>query len=326
MSGSYLLRVAPFAALLACGAAFAQGAADFPSRAVTVVAAIAPGGGIDVEARMYTNKLIQQTGQSFVLDFKPGASGTIGGAYVAKAKPDGYTVHVVSAGFTVYPAFYRDLSFDIIKDFAPLSQMNERMSVLQVSNKLPVKNFQEFVAYAKANPGKINYGTSGNGSIVHLAGAWLADAAGIKFTFVPFKGSGPLILELMAGRIDASSGILSLALPYVTSGKTRALGVLNNKRTKMLPGLPTLDEMGITGYNYSNWLGFLAPAATPAPVVTRLNELLVKAARDPEIIAILEKDGSAAVGNTPAQFRAVLIAESARWKKIVDDTGIRLDE
>ena len=172
----------------------------------------------------------------------------------------------------------------------------------------------------------MNYGTTGAGSITHLAGAWLADATGTKLTFVHYKGSGPLLLEMMAGRLDAGSGILSAGLPYVRAGKTRGIAILNNKRSRLLPNLPTVEEQGVPGYNYVNWLGFLAPAGTPAPVVTRLNEALVKITRSAEITDMLEKDGSIPVASSPADFRAHLLAESARWKKIVTEAGITLQE
>jgi tripartite-type tricarboxylate transporter receptor subunit TctC len=306
--------------------AHAQPTDNYPSRPVSVVAAIAPGGGIDIESRQFTSRLGPLMGQPFVLDFKPGAAGTIGAAYVAKAKPDGYTLHVVAGGFTVFPAFYKDLAFDIVKDFAPISLLYERSSVLQLANNFPAKSFPEFIAYAKAHPGKVNYGTTGAGSITHLAGAWLADATGAKFTFVHYKGSGPLLLEMMAGRLDAGSGILSAGLPYVRSGKTRGIAILNNKRSKLLPNLPTVEEQGVPGYNYVNWLGFLAPAGAPAPVIGRLNDALVKITRSAEITEMLEKEGSIPVASSAAEFRAHLIAESARWKRIVTEAGIRLEE
>ncbi len=307
--------------------AFAQNVADnYPSRAVTVVAAIAPGGGIDTEARTYVTKVSALLGQSFVLDFKPGAAGTIGAGYVAKARPDGYTLHVVAGGFSVFPAFYKDLSFDVVRDFAPISLMSERTSVLQVAPNFPAKNFAEFIAYAKANPGKVNYGTTGAGSITHLAGAWLADATNTKFTFIHYKGTGPLLLELMAGRLDVGSGILAAALPYVKSGKTRAIAMMNEKRSKLLPGLPTVAEQGAAGFNYTNWMGFLAPAATPPAIVNKLSENFAKVARSPDVVSALEAEGSSAVGSTPAQFRQLIVTESARWQKIVQDAGITLED
>ncbi len=306
--------------------AHAQPADNYPSRPVSVVAAIAPGGGIDIESRQFTSRLAPLLGQPFVLDFKPGAAGTIGAAHVAKAKPDGYTLHVVAGGFTVFPAFYKDLSFDIVKDFAPISLLYERSSVLQLANNFPAKRFPEFIAYAKAHPGKVNYGTTGAGSITHLAGAWLADATGAQFTFVHYKGSGPLLLEMMAGRLDAGSGILSAGLPYVRSGKTRGIAILNNKRSKLLPNLPTVEEQGVPGYNYVNWLGFLAPVGVPVPIINRLNEALVKITRSAEITDMLEREGSIPVASSAAEFRTHLMAESARWKRIVTDAGIRLEE
>jgi len=309
------------------GSALAQSGADsYPSRPVTVIAAIAAGGGIDVEARMYTTKLSPLMGQQFLLDFKPGAAGTIGAAYVAKAKPDGYTLHVVGGGFSVFPAFYKDLPFDVVKDFAAVSLMSERTSVLQVSTKFPAKTFNEVIAYARANPGKVNYGTTGPGSITHLAGAWLADAAKVKFTFIHYKGTGPLLQEMVSGRLDMGSGILAAALPIVKAGRTQAIAMLNNKRSTLLPNIPTVEEQGIPGYNYTNWMGFLAPAATPMPIVNKLSTNLAQVARMPDILAVHEKSGSVSVGSSPGEFRELIASEAARWQRIVKEAGITLEE
>jgi tripartite-type tricarboxylate transporter receptor subunit TctC len=316
---------AAVSALALPAAALAQADA-FPSRPVTVIASIAAGGPIDLEARLYTPRISALLGQSFVLDFKPGAAGTIGSAYVAKSRPDGYTLLVTSAGFTVFPAFYKDLSFDVVKDFAPISAMSERASVLMVPTSFPVKSFAEYMAYAKANPGKINYGTTGVGSITHLAGAWMHGATGTKVTFIPYKGTGPLLIELVAGRVNVASGTTIAALPLIKQGKVRPIAMLNARRSRQLPDVPTVAEQGIPGYNYQNWVGFLAPGGTPAAVVNKLGEGFARVAKMPEVIAALEAEGSSAVGNTPAQFAKQIATETATWQKIVDDNGIRLEE
>ncbi len=307
-------------------AAKAQAADGYPARPVMVVAGIAAGGPIDLEARLYTPRIGAMLGQSFVLDFKPGASGTIGAALVARAKPDGYTLMVVSAGFTVFPSFYKDLSFDVVKDFAPVSLMSERTSVLQVPESFPVKSFPEYIAHARANPGKINYGTTGAGSITHLAGAWMHGATGTRVTFIPYKGTGPLLLELVAGRVDVASGTLVAALPIIRQGKVRPIAILNDKRSRLMPEVPTVAEQGVPGYNYSNWIGFIASAGTPPAIVNKLSEAFARVARVPEVVAALEAEGSTAVGSTPAQFRQLIATETARWQKVVDDNGIRLQE
>ena len=303
----------------------AQGLPDsYPQRPVVVVAGIAPGGPIDLEARVYVTKMTSLMGQSFVLDFKPGATGTIGAAFVAKARPDGHTLLVASASFTIFPSVYDDLSFDVVKDFAPLTLATQRTSVLQVNPSFPAKTLSEYLAYARANPGKINFGTTGAGSGSHLAGAWLHTATNTKVTFVHFKGTGQLLQEVIAGRIDVASGTLVLSFPLIKTGKVHPMVILNDQRSKLLPELPTVAEQGIPDFNYSNWLGFLAPAATPVPIVNKLGEAFARAARSPDVIASLDVGGSIAVGSTPAQFRQLIITETARWRKVIQAAGIKL--
>ena len=321
------LRWSCLGAALVLGQAFAQGSADtYPARPVTVIASIAAGGPIDLEARLYLPRISTLLGQSFVMDFKPGAAGSIGSGYVAKSRPDGYTLLVTSAGFTVFPAFYKDLSFDVVKDFAPISAMSERASVLMVPAAFAVKSFAEYIAYARANPGKINYGTTGVGSITHLAGAWMHGATNTRVTYIPYKGTGPLLVELVAGRVDVASGTLIAALPLVKTGKVRPIAMLNARRSPRLPDVATVAEHGVPGYNYQNWVGFLAPGGTPAAIVNKLGEGFARVARMPEVIATLDAEGSAAVGNTPAQFSRQIATETALWQKIVQDNGIKLEE
>ena len=312
--------------LLAVFAASLSPAALGQSKPVTIVLANAPGGPVDIEGRLYANKLTELMAQPFVLDFKPGAGGTLAGAYVAKAQPDGSTLLAVTAGFTSYPALYKNLSFDVIKDFAPVSMMSQRTSVLLAYPGFPVKNFVEYVAYARANPDKINHGTTGKGGIIHLTGAWMHNATHTKVTFVHYKGAAQEMGDLMAGRLDVASTTMLAAMPLLKSGKVRALAVLNDKRSSLLPDIPTIAEQGIPEYNYSSWFGIVAPGETPSAVVNRLNEGLVKVARMPDIIARFAQDGSSMAGNTPQQFRLVIAAESERWRKLVQDTGITVDD
>ena len=314
------------AALLSVHALAQESVGSYPSKPVVVIAGIATGGGIDIEGRLYLKKMTEFLGQPFVLDFKPGAAGTIGAGYVAKARPDGYTLLATTGGFTVFPAFYKDLSFDVMRDFAPISLMSERFSVLQVSQSFPAKTFPEYLAYVKANPGKVNFGTTGVGSITHLAGAWLHGATNTSVTFIPYKGNGPLMQELIAGRVDVSCGILTSSLPLVKAGKSRALAVLNDKQSRLFPGLKTVAEHGVTGYNYANWMGFLAPGATPAVLVNKLSDEFARTARSQEVVNVLESEGSIPVGSTPAQFRQLIALETARWQKVVLDNGIKLDD
>ena len=308
------------------GAAMPQGAADFPSKPVVVIVPIAAGGPIDIETRLHTKKMSEIMPQPFIVDYKPGAGTTLGAAFVARATPDGYTLLTVTGGFTIFPAFYANLSFDTLKDFAPVALMSERTSVLLASPSFAPRSLPEYIAYARANPGRINYGTTGVGSAGHLGGEWLHGLSNTKATFIPYKGAAPEMIDLAAGRIDVASTTLLTALPLIKSGKVRALAILNNKRSSLLPNVPTIAEQGLPDYNYISWLGFSAPAGTPAVIVNKLSEGFARAARSPEVVAALEADGSNAVGSTPAQLRQLIVTETTRWKKVVQDTGIKLEE
>lgn len=311
---------------LVCPPAWSQGAGGgYPVRPVTIVVPYDPGGAVGLECLMYTPKLAASLGQQFLLDYKPGGGTVIGTQYVAKSRPDGYTLLSVATAFTVFPAFYKDLPFDVSRDLAPITLMSKQSSVLQVRPSFPAKTLAEYLAYAKANPGRINYGMAGNGTISHLAGAWLHSATGTQVTFIPFKGTGPILQELLAERIDVGSGLLISTLPLIKSGKVRPLAMLGDQRSPQLPDLPTVAEQGVPGYNYSGWIGFLAPGGTPDAIINRLSEAFAKAVKAPDVVAELDKQGSIGVGSTPAQFRQVIQAELARWKKVVEDAGIKVD-
>jgi len=314
-------------AMLFSGAVIAQGTAGvFPSRPVTLISSTAAGGPIDNEARLHSRMMSDALGQPFIVDYKAGAGGTIGVAYVAKAAPDGYTLLATNSSLTLFGALYKDLPFDAVRDFAPLSLVSQRVTVLTARASFPVKTFAEFIAYLKSNPGSVNYGTSGAGSATHVASSWMNIATSTTMTFVHYKGIAPVMLDMLAGRLDVSPFTLALALPNLRAGKLRPLAVMNNERSKLLPGVPTIAEQGIPDYNWVNWMGFLAPGATPAVIVNKLSEGFVKGAKSPEVVAMLEADGNIPVGNSPAQFRQVIALESARWRKVVQDVGIKLEE
>ena len=298
----------------------------YPSRPVTVVAAIAPGGPVDIEGRLYMPKLQGLLGQPFVLDFKPGATGTIGAAFVARAQPDGYTLLIVTSGFTIYPLAYKNLPFDTIKDFAPLSLMSKKPTVLVAGPSFPPKNATEYLAFAKANPNKISFGTTGNGSSNHLVGAWLHSATNTKVTFVPYKGLGPILPDLMVGRLDVTSAILSGVMPLIKAGKLRAIAMTGERRSTLLPDVSTIAENGIPGFDASYWIGFSAPAATPNATASKLSEALARIAKMSDVVATLDADGATAIGSTPEQFRQLLISESALWRKVVAESGIKFDD
>lgn len=298
----------------------------YPSKPVVMVVPFAPGGAVELECRMYTPKMSTLLGQQVIIDFKPGGGSMVGIGYVAKSKPDGYTFVAVSTGLTVIPAFHKDMTYDTSKDLVPISLMSRQHSVLQAHPSFPAKNLVEYLAYARANPEKINYGTGGAGAISHLAGAWLHSLSGTKVTFVHHKSTGPLLVELQAGRVDVGTALIVAAMPLIKAGKVKALSVLGDQRSSQLPDLATAAEQGVTGYNYTSWMGFLSAAGTPVPIVNKLSDTLARVVRLPDIVAELDKQGSIPVGSTPAQFRQLIATELPRWKKVVDDAGLKLDE
>lgn len=312
----------------ASGPVFSQGAADnYPSRAVTVIIPFPAGGPIDQEGRRYTQKMSGLMGQQFIIDFKPGGGTGIGTEYVARARPDGYTLLAATAALTVFPAFAKDMSFDIIKDLAPISLMSKRAILLQAHPSFPAKNFAEYIAYARANRGKINYGTTGQGESSHLAGAWMHLLTNTKATFIPYKGGGPLFVDLLAGRLDVAAGALLAGLSFIKAGKTRAIAIMGDQRSKQLPDVPTVAEYpGLQDFSYSQWLGFIAPGPTPAAILNKLSTQFAAVVKAPDMVTMLEAEGSVAVGSTPEQFRQLIATETASWRKVVNDTGIKLGE
>lgn len=312
-------------ALLPLNALAQESAANFPSRPVTLVSATAAGGPTENETRLYIAKMNQLMGQPFIIDFKPGAGQVIGSGFVAKSQPNGYTALIVTATFVLNAAMRDDLPFNSSTDFAPISLMSVRSTALLVNPSLPVMDVGEYIAYAKSNPGKLNYGTSGQGSAGHIAGAWLHGLTGTKVTFVNYKGAGPMMVDLLAGRVHVSMEALSSALPQIKSGKVRVLGITGLERSPILPQLRTVAEQALPGFDYSGFLGFAAPAGTPSAIVTKLSENFAITAKAPEIMKPMEESGAVMIGSTPAAFKQNLDGQISRWRKVVQDNGIKAD-
>jgi tripartite-type tricarboxylate transporter receptor subunit TctC len=307
---------------VACLPAAAQA---WPNRPVTVVIPLAPGGPIDAEGRVYNQKLTEALGQPFVLDYKVGAGGLVGLQYAARATPDGYNLLIGSSNFTIIPAVNRSPGFDILKDFAPISLMTKKASVLLVYPGLAAKSLPELIAYAKANPEKLNFGTTGAGGATELAGRFLASASGMPLTFVHYKGTGPLTVDLIAGRVHLAITNLFSGMALVKSGKLRTLGVTSTVRQAGFPDLPTLTENGAPGYEYVGWSGYLAPAGTPQPIISRLSGELAKIARAEDVKKKLGDDIDF-IGSGPDELRKHLAAELGRWQKVVKEAGIKPEE
>ncbi len=310
---------------LISGAVNAQGAASFPTKPITLIISFAPGGPIDTEFRLYTPKLFSLLGKPVVMDFKPGAGGTVGPIYVARAKPDGYILLPLSGSLTTAPAVTADLLFDPVKDFTAISLLNRRDQVIVVYPGFGPKDYKEYLAYARANPGKVNMSNSGTGGIGHLASLWLHNLLKVDVTFVPYKGAGPQMQDLMAGRVDLSLVAVAAAMPLIKSGKVRPLAVMGKERSTLLQNVPSVSEAGID-FDYSNWLGVVAPAGTPALVISKLNDAFVKLAKMPDIAGPMEELGTVMVGSTSAAFQKLIVTEVERWKSVVKENHITVTQ
>ena len=309
---------------VASAPALAQG--TFPSKPVTFVLPTSPGGPTDREARFYVQKLYENTGQPFIMDFKAGARANIGNLFVARAAPDGYTLLMSSSGFPVFPAMVEDMPYDSIKDFAPVSMLSKRLTVLLVHPSVPVNNFQEYLAYARANADKLNYASASAGGITHIAGAWLMNATNSKLQLVHYKGGGPMVTDLLAGRVQVAGAPLTITLSQIRAGKLKAVAVMSNIRAPQLPELRTIAEQGYPDFDYPGWLGVLAPGKTPPAIVNKLNAEINRAVTAPEIVKALEPDGVIAIASTPEAFAKVVATEVVRWKKVVKDNDIKAEE
>lgn len=303
----------------------AQDAAPWPVRPVSIIAPFPPGGSTDILARMDAAKLAQAFGQPFIVEHKAGAGGGIAFQYTARATPDGHTITLVSAGFTFLAMLQRQPMYDPVRDFAPLSLMSLSPNLVVVHPASPIRSFGDLIAYARSHPGEVNYGTSGPGSFAHMAGEWLGSMSGTKYTFVPYKGLGDALLGVASGQIHVTATAVTSSMPFVKSGRLRAIAVTTAERLKVMPDLPSASE-ALRGYAWAQWNGYLAPARTPRPVVERLGAELRKIAASPENVKILAADGAIPVGNTSDEFAKVIATEAAQWAKLIKSINLKLDD
>ena len=266
----------------------------------------------------------ENTGRSFISDFRPGAGGTIATAFVAKAAPDGHTLMVAPTAIGINPAFYKSLPYDPVRDVAPVSLMSKRPSVLVVHPSLPIATPAEYIAHVRQNPGKLNYGTTGMGGSSHIAGAWLHSLTKTEVQFVHYKGTGPLIPDMISNRINVTSNTPLSVLPHVKAGKMRLIGVTTAQRSPSFPDVPSLAEAA-PGYDYSSWFGITTTGGTPMVLLNRIRAELLKAGSAPDVNRKLTSEGIIMVMNTPAEFSQFLNAEMARWKKLVADNNIKAE-
>ena len=302
----------------------ANSADNYPVKPVRVIVGLAPGGGTDIFARMFAQKLSGNLGRSFVVENRPGAGGTLAYAAVARSPADGYTLLAVASGYAITPAFFATLAYDPIGDFAPISLVTEAPILLMVHPSLPVKTTRELVELAKKKPGSLDAASAGLGTSNHLALELFNSLAGVKIAHIPYKGTGPALVDFMAGQVHVIFGNIVSSLPYVKAGRARALAVTGPQRSRVLPEVPTVAESGVPGYVTTTWHGWLAPAGTPVAVVNKVSAELARAAKSPELLAQLTSDGAEAVGSTPEQFQRHLVQEIARWNKVVKNTGLNI--
>ncbi|OGA23672.1 MAG: hypothetical protein A3I02_16040 [Betaproteobacteria bacterium RIFCSPLOWO2_02_FULL_67_26] len=307
------------AACVALPASPALSAERYPQKPVRLLIPFAPGGGTDILARAVSDKLSAALGTSIVIENRPGAGSTLGGGLVARAAPDGYTFLFTSASYTFAPNFYRDLPYDPLKDFKPVTMFGSSPSILIVHPSLPAKSVKELLALARKRPGDIYYASAGRGSNIHLTTELFLYMAKIKLTQVPYKGGGPAQIAVMSGEAQMVMPAISSPLPFVKSGRLRALGVSSKKRSVLLPDVPTIDESGVPGYIKTAWFALFAPAAVPEPIIDRVYQAVVKVLKDPEIVRRLAADGTVPEGQPPEEFSAFVRDELAQWAKLIRD-------
>jgi tripartite-type tricarboxylate transporter receptor subunit TctC len=310
-------------ALAAAGSVFA--ADVYPARPIRIIVAYTPAGTTDILARIIGQKMTESWGQPVIVENRPGAAGNIGTELAAKSTPDGYTLLMGTAGtHGINVNLYRNLGWHSLRSFAPISLVAVVPNILVVNNAVPVKNVKELIAYAKANPGKINYGSPGNGSTAHLSMELFKSMTGTDLVHIPYKGSAGVLADVMGGQISVTIDNMPAYLPQVKAGKIRALAVSPARRSSAAPELPTIAESGVPGYDSGAWFGLLAPAGTPKDIVDRLATETQRILKLPDIAERISSLGAEVVGGTPAQFAAHIKSEIAKWAKVIKEANVEL--
>jgi tripartite-type tricarboxylate transporter receptor subunit TctC len=295
-------------------------AQDYPVKPIRVIV----GPGPDVLARIVGQKLTDAWGQQVVVDQRPGAGGIIAAESVAKSAPDGYTLLLSTGTYTTIPSLYAKVPYDFVKDLQPVTLLATLPFLLVAHPSLPAKNVQELVQLARARPGQLNYASSGNGTTAHLAGEMLKSMAKINIVHVPYKGTVPGVIDLVAGQVHVMFAIIQSSLPYVQAGRLRALGVSASKRSSSAPAVPTIAESGVPGYEFISWNGIHAPAATSKAVTGKLNAELLKVIAAPDVKERMSGLGMEVAGGTPEEFGALVKSDIAKWAKVIRDAGIKM--
>ncbi|MDP1538146.1 MAG: tripartite tricarboxylate transporter substrate binding protein [Burkholderiales bacterium] len=305
------------------GVAYAQ--VNYPTRAVRLIVPSSPGGGTDISARILAPQLTQFLGQQVVVENRPGAGTMIGGEAVARAAPDGYTLLMGISTLAINPAMYKKVPYDALKDLAPISQAVALSNVLVIHPSLPSRNLKEFIAFARARPGQINFASAGVGTSPHLSMELFLVLANLNMLHVPYKGSGPGVTDLIAGHVPVMMPNMLSAQPHIKSGRIRALGVTGTKRAPGADDIPTIAEAGLPGYEAVQWYGVLAPAATHRDIITKLHTGVVRALQNPDVRQRLLNDGAEPVGSSPEEFATYLRSETVKWAKVIKAAGIKAE-
>jgi tripartite-type tricarboxylate transporter receptor subunit TctC len=297
-------------------------AESYPDKIIRFVVPYPPGGASDVTARIIGQKLTEAWGQQVVVDNHPGANGNIAAELVARAPADGYTMLMGNVGPNAISAgLYPNLTYNVVTSFAPVTLTTTVPIVLLVNPSLPVKNVKELIAYAKANPNKLNFASAGNGSSNHLTGELFKSTTGIDIVHVPYKGDAPALTDVMGGQVSMMFTTVVAAMPHIKSGKLRALAVASAKRTASMPDLPTIAESGVPGFDSSSWGGILFPAGTPKEIIAKMHDAVVKILAMPDVKERLSSLGAVAVGNTPEEFGSYIKSETVKWSKVIKTSG-----
>lgn len=313
------------ASLLLMGGASAN-AQEWPSKSIRWVVPFPPGGAMDVIARALADKSSKSLGQAIIVENKPGAGGNIGAELVARSDADGYTMIITSIGMATNKFLYPKLPYDPVKDFSPVSLLAVVPNVLVTNSTQPnVKTVSDVIANAKAQPGHLTYASAGNGTSIHLAGEVFTSLAKIDMQHIPYKGSGPAVTDLIGGQVNYMFDSITSAKPHIASGKIRAIGLTTTKRSKSLPGVPTIAESGLPGYDVTPWFAVFVPSGTPAPIVKKLNKALVSSLESPEIKEKFENIGAEPIGSSPEEMAKYLNKEIERWGKVIATNGIKAD-
>jgi tripartite-type tricarboxylate transporter receptor subunit TctC len=305
------------------GTAFAQ--STYPTKPIRMLVGFAPGGGTDLTARVIARKLDEAFGQRVIVDNRPGASGIIATELTARANPDGYTVLMSAAGLTINPAFNSKLPFDTLRDFGAIAMAARAPNVLVVAPGSSARTVKDIIALAKAKPGQLAYGSGGVGAPSHVSGALFASMAGLQLTHVPYKGTGPAMIDLLSGQLPIAFPDMTAALTHIKSGRIPAIAVTTRDRSALLPAVPTVAESGLPGFECSSWFGLVGPAGIPKPVVAKLNETINRVLKMPEVRDTLTTQGLAAVGGSAEEFAATISTELVKWKKLVVSTGLKTE-